>query len=1467
MKPINVFELWASIGIKLDDFDRGLEQAKSKAKGFISSLEGASKNMSSAWKGTKEVFEPAVKGFQAVESVGKKAGNAIMSGLKGFGAASAVVGGFGTVAVNAGMSFDSSMSKVSAISGATGKEFDALRAKAIEMGAKTQFSATEAADAMTYMGMAGWKSGDMISGISGIMDLAAASGEDLATTSDIVTDALTAFGLKASDSGHFADVMAVASSNANTNVGMMGETFKYVAPVAGALGYSIDDTAMAIGLMANSGIKASQAGTSLRSIMTRLSTDAGASSKSLGALGVLTQNLGVEFYNTDGSARALNDVLSDSRLAWAGLSEEQQISYAKIIAGQEAMSGWLALMNAAPSDIDKLTTALNDANGAAAEMAHTMNDNLAGDITYFKSALESLQITVSDSLTPTLREFAQFGQKAMEQLTTGFQSGGTDGFFSALTGVVTQAVTFLAEQAPKFAEVSMQFIQSMADGIFNARETIDDATRQIFGMLINGLDSWLSTNVSELVKFGHEIVDTIFQGFISAGELISKYIGDFIPVISDAFGRYHEALFTVGIDILGAIGRGIVENKEQIHAVAGETIASMVTALRDNAGDIIDGAVALLDALVDGIIDNLPLIMEAGAEIVAKLVAGISGSIPAITVVVGAITVEVLKIVKVAGDIGKAFGDLSNLIGEDGINIKDVIGGIGDTIKNLGSVAGGILSKLSGLFSALWGVIAAHPVVAVVAAIIGAIVLLWNKCDAFREFWIGVWDKCKEGFGKFADWCKDGIETLKEKFAEWREKIDEKFSDIGEWFKEKWNTVKESASDAATTAKEKFSDFRKSLDDKFGKIHDWFGEKFKAARKNIESAWEGISGFFEGILQKILGIFKMSPEEFKSIGTNIIKGFADGILSKAEWLYSKAKGVVEKIKGVFTSAKGFDVHSPSRWAKRVFENVLEGGVKGLQSGTSALSAAAARAVGDVKDNLALDPLAVDTEDGGFVEYLQSLRDEFILFLEDCQESITNFGEWLTERITTFNEWFSEILTGISSSVTAIQTSFQEIWTGIEETWGTAPEWFGEICENIRLVFETLTLAIVELFTAAVTSIQEIFASLQEAFTAVCEGLQELWTQSSTFFTETFTAAVDAVKEAWATILDFFSEIWEGIVGIFEVAPQWFGETFAAALESLQEAFDPVIEYFTTTWENIIAVFGDAIERFAEVGNNIITGLHDGIESGRDTLLQLMEEIKQALLDIISSLTDEIQNVVTDAMQQLSESVSSAVSDMKSQVDELISKIAEALSKLESAKEKTKALEEKAKAAEKAAEEKAKKAEEKANDAKTKAETVAETVKETVKKAAEPLLKVATSKTPTQLLREEKAGYGKTNYSKATPSQINRQDKAKTTTTKTNPNGYVSTSALRQTQKTLTPSQINRLDKVMSQGVGFGGGGASGTGAGRKSSTANLTPSQIQRMERAGYGNIYVTINSPKAMNEVEAARQFKKASQQLALGY
>ena len=336
----------------------------------------------------------------AIEGVGKK----LMP-------VTAAVGGLGTAAVKVAADFDSAMSQVAAVSGATGKDLEALRDKAREMGSKTKFSASEAAEAMNYMAMAGWKTGDMLSGIEGIMNLAAASGEDLATTSDIVTDALTALGLSAEDSGHFADILAAASSNANTNVAMMGETFKYCAPVAGALGFTAEDTAEAIGLMANAGIKSSQAGTAMRSMMTNLTGEVKFTGDAFGELTVQTTN-------TDGSMRSLGDILTDCRAAFAQMSESEKAANAEALVGKNAMSGFLAVMNAAPGDIEKLNSAINSCDGTAEKMAATMQDNLAGQLTILKSQLEELAISIGEILMPYIRQIVGWIQGLVDWLNS-----------------------------------------------------------------------------------------------------------------------------------------------------------------------------------------------------------------------------------------------------------------------------------------------------------------------------------------------------------------------------------------------------------------------------------------------------------------------------------------------------------------------------------------------------------------------------------------------------------------------------------------------------------------------------------------------------------------------------------------------------------------------------------------------------------------------------------------------------------------------------------------------------------------------------------------------------------------------------------------------------------------------------------------------------------------------------------------
>ena len=365
----------------------------------------------------------------------EKAGNAVSGVASGMlmntsmQMAGAAGIGFGIYdAIKSYADFEKEMSAVKAISGATGAEFDMLTEKARQMGADTKFSATESAQAFEYMAMAGWKTDDMMNGIEGVMNLAAASGEDLGRVSDIVTDALTAFGLKASDSAHFADVLAAAATSSNTNVGMMGETFKYVAPLAGALKYDVEDVATAIGVMANSGVKASEAGTSLRSIFTRLAKPPKDAAAALDALGISIKT-------DDGTIKPFMQTMEEMRDKFSGLTDDQKVQYAASIAGQEAMSGLLAIMNASEDDFEKVANAIDHANGSAEKMAKTRMDNLAGDIELVGGAWDQfIQTLMKGGTASGLRSIVQEIGSIMDLLNDRIKDGLDFGDVFAIAG-------------------------------------------------------------------------------------------------------------------------------------------------------------------------------------------------------------------------------------------------------------------------------------------------------------------------------------------------------------------------------------------------------------------------------------------------------------------------------------------------------------------------------------------------------------------------------------------------------------------------------------------------------------------------------------------------------------------------------------------------------------------------------------------------------------------------------------------------------------------------------------------------------------------------------------------------------------------------------------------------------------------------------------------------------------------------
>lgn len=463
--------------------------------------------------------------------------------------ASLIGASFGVAeSVNSFQDFESMMSQVKAISGATGQAFDDLTAKAQEMGATTKFTATESAEAFNYMAMAGWKPQQMIDGISGIMSLAAASGEDLGTTSDIVTDALTAFGLQAGDAGHFADVLAQASANANTNVSMLGESFKYVAPVAGAMNYSVEDTSLALGLMANASIKGSMAGTALKTSLANMAAPTD-------SMAAAMDKYGISLTDSEGNMKSLRGVIDNLRGSLGGLSETEQTAAASTIFGKEAMAGMLAIINASEEDYNKLSTAIGNSKDAAEGMADTMLDNLKGSFTLMQSAIEGTENAFGKRLSPYLRGIAGGITDMMPEITDGINAV-MDVVDDKIAGVKRKITDMTGsdewKNADLFGKIDIAWDSIIAKPFGNwasgdGAQLISSGLGTLFSSAAAilpggekaGLTSWLSAGIlakgaATVAQKGKSIVETLSP------------IGDAIGNITEAAGNANDVMDFVG---------------------------------------------------------------------------------------------------------------------------------------------------------------------------------------------------------------------------------------------------------------------------------------------------------------------------------------------------------------------------------------------------------------------------------------------------------------------------------------------------------------------------------------------------------------------------------------------------------------------------------------------------------------------------------------------------------------------------------------------------------------------------------------------------------------------------------------------------------------------------------------------------------------------------------------------------------
>ena len=788
---------------------------------------------------------------QKMEAVG----NSIAGAGKKMIGVTTVIGGVGVAAVKTAADFDSAMSQVAAVSGATGKDFDALRNKAREMGAKTKFSATEAAEAMNYMAMAGWKTEDMLSGIEGIMNLAAASGEDLATTSDIVTDALTAFGLSAKDSGHFADILAAASSNANTNVSMMGETFKYCAPIAGALGFSAEDTAEAIGLMANAGIKSSQAGTALRTIMNNLAGDVKISGKAIGDVTIATTN-------ADGSMRDLSDILADCRSAFGNLTESEKAQAAESLVGKNAMSGLLALMNAGEGDIDKLSSAIDNCDGSAEKMAMTMQDNLAGQLTILKSQLQELAISFGDILMPAIRSIVSKLQGFVDKLN-GMDEGTkrTIVTIALLVASIGPLLIIIGTTISKIG-MAMQSFVKLANGVSKLKVAIQGGTG-VLGKLGAALGG-ISAPVLAVVA----VIAVLVAAFVH----LWKTNEGFRDAIIGTWTRIK--------DTISGFCQGIVDR---------------LNALGFQFTDIVD----VLKTVWDGFCQVLAPIFERVFNNIANILSTVTGVITGILdVFIGIFTGNWSQ---AWNGIKEIFSSIWNGISSFFSNILNVIKGVADVVlgwfgtswnevwTNIKTFFEGIWNGIATFFTTIWETLKNVVTVGIMA--ISSI--LSAAFDIITLPFRFIWENCKEIIISVWDAIKSKVSTVTHAVAS---VISTVMNTIKTVFTTVWNAIKTVVTTVVNAIKSVvttvFNAIKSTVTTVWNAIKTAITTPVNAIKSTVTSVFNSVKSTVSSIFNGI-----------KSTATSVWNGIKNAITTPIEAAKNKVKSVVDAIKSFFSGMK------------------------------------------------------------------------------------------------------------------------------------------------------------------------------------------------------------------------------------------------------------------------------------------------------------------------------------------------------------------------------------------------------------------------------------------------------------------------------------------------------------------------------------------------------------------------------------
>lgn len=928
---------------------------------------------------------------------------------------------FGKDVVNTGMQFEQGMANVSAISGATGAELTALSDKAKEMGTTTKFSALEAADAMSYMGMAGWNSSQMIDGIAGIMNLAAASGEELASVSDIVTDALTAFGLKASDSAQFADVLAVASSKSNTNVSLLGESFKNVAATAGAMGYSMQDTTTALGLMANAGIKGSDAGTSLRGVMTRLAKPTAEVKQAMTALGISA-------VNTDGSMKPLSTLIPELQTAFSSLTDSEKGQYATMIAGKNALSGFLSIVNSSPDDFYSLSDAINNSEGAAQSMADTMNDTVSGKLTLLKSQFEGVKIAIFDALGSSqfkgVLQSMSDGLGALTPSISGVTVAIGNGLFYAIQGIYNIGMTVFT--AVKTAvENNQPAIEKLHTAFDNVKNSIINAFSGNGTALIQTLANVIIPTLCNSLS----LVLNIASGVISVASTLS-------PVIAGIAGTVTAYKIAVtAANVVEGIRNGLIAFSAVMTGTQAAAFAPLTTAT----------------------------IAQIAATSALNVVTGVFGAIMTfVTSPIGLVVIAIGAVIAIGVALYKHWDTVKQWAGNLWNGIKNIFNGIKNTISNAwngvketasnvwGAVKDTVSEKLNNIKTAYQ-----EHGGGIKGAAAGAMEAVKGYYTAGYTF---INNLTGGKLGQVVDSVKTKlspmVNTVKEKLSGVKDAFGSAFSNAFEFVKNSYNEgalkpvadkVVSAFSAVKTAIAEKFTGIKDAIGEKLtavgdaaSGVKDKIAAKFTTVKDAVVEKFNSIKAGVAVALASIIEVVSNIVGGVRSVVTTIIEGIRTHIGNAAEAVRTTITNIIEGIKlnfqNFFTSIR------------TVFENI-KAAVSGIFEGIKTVVSGVFQTIvgiftlnldtikGGVQNVITGITVIIDGAKQVVMNVWNAITSAATLAFNNIRTVVTNVIEEIKTVIQSIKDTFSNVFNSVKNIVSnvfnSIKTTISNVWNGIK----------------------------------------------------------------------------------------------------------------------------------------------------------------------------------------------------------------------------------------------------------------------------------------------------------------------------------------------------------------------------------------------------------------------------------------------------